>query len=400
MADSPFTRIDPARLRSGWGVKWGSLPQGTIGAWVADMDFGIAAPIRQQLVDWVEREDFGYPFWRGEDPVVTAFQDRMADRYGWRPEPGRTRVFTDLIQVLQVVIEHATAPGDGIALHVPTYPPFLASIARAGRRLVPMPMRCGQDGWGFDGAGLGDRLRAAGCRMMLVVNPHNPTGRVFRRDELRLLADVAEELDLVVLSDEIHADLTYPGQQHIPFAALGADTARRTITATSATKAFNIAALRCAVAHIGAPAVRAALDKAPLDYFGTPSTLSRVATVAAWRDADSWLDELMRTLTRNRDTVTDWIAAMLPDSRYHPAEGTYLAWFDLPGWRPSGSGPAAHLARVAEVALSEGAEFSAGTTVDTTPFVRLNFATSPDNLDVVLDRISAGLRSGLAGSVR
>jgi len=394
MSSSRFARIDPQRLRSGWGVKWGSLAPDTIGAWVADMDFGIPDPVRERIIECAEREDFGYPFWRGEDPVVSAFQDRMAKRYGWHPIPGRTRVFTDLIQVLQVVIEHATRPGDGIALHVPNYPPFLASIERSERRLVPMPMQCGEDGWSFDSEGLAARLRAAGCRLMLLVNPHNPTGRVFRRDELMLLAAVAEELDLVVLSDEIHADLTYPGNEHIPFATLGDDIALRTITATSATKAFNLAALRCAVAHIGPPAVKGALDAAPLDYFGTPSIVSRVATVAAWQDSDSWLDDLAKTLTKNRTTVSKWLSASAPASRYHTPEATYLAWFDLPGLETDGSGPAAHFERTAKVALSEGAEFSTSLDVDTSPFVRLNFATSPDNLEIILDRIAHAYRSG------
>jgi len=394
MSSSQFARIDPHRLRSGWGVKWGSLAPDTIGAWVADMDFGIPGPVRERIIECAEREDFGYPFWRGEDPVVSAFQDRMAARHGWHPIPGRTRVFTDLIQVLQVVIEHATRPGDGIALHVPNYPPFLASIERSGRRIVPMPMQCGEDGWSFDGEELVGRLRASGCRLMLLVNPHNPTGRVFRRDELMLLAAVAEELDLIVLSDEIHADLTYPGNEHIPFATLGDDIALRTITATSATKAFNLAALRCAVAHIGPPAVKGALDAAPLDYFGTPSIVSRVATVAAWQDSDSWLGDLAKTLTKNRTTVSKWFSASAPASRYYTPEATYLAWFDLPGLETDGSGPAAHLERIARVTLSEGAEFSTSLEVDTSPFVRLNFATSPDNLDTILDRIARVYRSG------
>ena len=263
MTGSPFDRIDEGRLRSGWGVKWGSLAADEIGAWVADMDFGVPPAVRRRIIECAEREDFGYPYWPGEDPVVAAFEDRMDSRYGWQPASGRTRVFSDLLQVLQIMVEHTTAVGDGVAVHVPAYPPFLASIARARRRIVPIPMRYDPHGWGFDVDGLADRLRAAGCRLLVLVNPQNPTGRVFRRDELRVLADVAEELDLVVLADEIHADLTYPGHRHIPFASLDAATADRTVTATSATKAFNIAALRCAVAHVGPRSLRASLDAAP-----------------------------------------------------------------------------------------------------------------------------------------
>lgn len=380
---TPFETVDHDRLRSGHGVKWGSLPRDVLGAWVADMDFGVPPAVRASVVELAEREDFGYPFWRGQDPVVTAFEERMVDRHGWSPIPDRTRVFTDLIQVLQVVIEHTTAPGDGIALHVPTYPPFLASIARSGRRIVPLPMRWTPSGWDFSTDALADRLQ--GCKLLVLVNPHNPTGRVFTRAELAPLADVAEELDLVVLADEIHADLAHSPHRHVPFATLAP---HRTITATSATKAFNIAGLRCAVAHIGPDATWDALSRAPLDYFGTPSTVSRVATVAAWRDSRPWLDELSEVLRHNRSTVERWAADLPWDLRHHAPEASYLSWFDF---ADTPLRDVTRLEREARVKLSEGAEFASFTDVDTSTFARLNFATSPSTLAEILDRIGGAL---------
>ncbi|GGM67616.1 aminotransferase class I/II-fold pyridoxal phosphate-dependent enzyme [Dactylosporangium sucinum] len=365
----------PSRpLGDGHGVKWGSLPAGTLGAWVADMDLGIASPIKRRLLETVQREDFGYPFWDGVDPVLREFASWTGARHGWTPDPAHSRVFTDLLQILQVVVEHTTAPGDGVAIHVPAYPPFLASIARAGRRIVPIPMVHNGQSWTFDTDALASRL--AGCRLLVLVNPHNPTGRVFDAAELEALAAAADAHDLVVLSDEIHADLTYAPHRHVPFATLAA---ARTITATSATKAFNIAGLRLAVAHVGPSAVRASLDAAPLDVFGTPSILSRVATVAAWQESSSWLDGVRSTLVTNRATVAAWAASVgVPLT---PPEATYLAWF--PSRRR-----ASELEQVARVKLSEGAEFSAGTEVDTAGFVRLNFATTPEILEDVLGRLT------------
>jgi bifunctional pyridoxal-dependent enzyme with beta-cystathionase and maltose regulon repressor activities len=384
----PATAVDVGRLRAGVGVKWGSLAPDTLGAWVADMDLGVAPAIRHALLDSVDREDFGYPHWPGGDPVPAAFEQWMAHRHGWTPSGGHTRVFTDLLQALQVVIEHTTRPGDGVAIHVPAYPPFLASILRAGRRIVPL------DGDG-DPAGilragrrivpLGGDGDLAGVRLMVLVNPQNPTGRVFGRGELEELLELAERHDLTVFADEIHADLTYEPHRHLPFAALDGRAARRTVTATSATKAFNLAGLRCAVAHVGPPALRASLDAAPLDVFGTPSTLSRLATVAAWRDGEAWLAGLRATLAANRAAVGAW-AAGLP-LRYTPPQATYLAWLGgVPGPRP-----AERLERTARVRLSEGADFSAGTGVDTGSFVRLNFATSPEVLTAILDRLGPEL---------
>ncbi|WP_246243648.1 aminotransferase class I/II-fold pyridoxal phosphate-dependent enzyme [Mycolicibacterium murale] len=365
----------PERLRDGHGAKWTAIPPTVLPAWVADMDLGIPPAVSTAMRRTIDLEDLGYPFWTGGDPVISAFTDRMISRYGWTPVPDRTRVFSDLIQILQVVIEQATKPGDAVALHVPTYPPFLAAIERAGRTLVPLQE-------------LGDGQHRP--RLLIVVNPHNPTGHVLSIQELRVLADFAVTEQIPVLSDEIHSDLIYAPHTHIPFASLGPDVAALTITATSATKAFNLAGIRCAVAHIGHEPTAQALDRAPLDYFGTPSVLSRVATVAAWRDSDAWQKELTELLHRNRERVSGW-AATHPEIEYQAPEATYLAWLDFRGTALADD-PAAHLLR-GGVQLSPGADFSQHTDVDTASFARLNFATTPDVLEQILERIDRCLRT-------
>lgn len=382
-------RADHDRLRSGSGIKWASLPGDTIGAWVADMDFGIPPAVKDAIIETTEREDFGYPFWRDGDPVVTAFAQRM-ERFGWTPSPDRARVFSDVIQVLQIVIEHVTSPGDGIALHVPNYPPFLASIAESGRRAVPIPMERLPTGWGFDADGLARRLRARDCRLLVLVNPHNPTGRMFTRPELESLAAVAEELDVPVLCDEIHADLSYPPGRHIPFATVSEDAARRTVTTTSATKAFNIAGLRCAVAHVGDKRLHETLAAAPPDYYGQPGIIGRAATVAAWTECDAWLADLMTLLSANRDVVAGWADRNLGENACTPPEATYLAWLDVARRLPHPA-PAAHIERLGKVKLVEGAEFSDTTTMDTSGFVRLNFATDTATLTEILRRMETAL---------
>ncbi|MDR7274411.1 MalY/PatB family protein [Catenuloplanes atrovinosus] len=367
--------VDQARLRAGHGVKWGSLPEGVLGAWVADMDFTPAPVILRRLA---ELTDLGYPHWPAGDPVIAAFEERMAARHGWTPAPGRTRVFTDLIQTLQVTIEHATRPGDRIAVHVPNYPPFLASITRAGRHIVPLPVPPPPD---FDAV---EHLRD--CAMLVLVNPHNPTGHVFTRAELDALADAAARLGLTVFSDEIHADVVFAPHRHIPFASLSPDAASRTVTATSATKAFNIAGVRCAVAHLGDGALRQELEALPPDYLGQPGIHGRVATVSAWREAGPWLEELMTVLTANRAMITEWAATLPWDTRYREPQATYLAWLDCTG-SPFGPDPADHLLRHAAVKLGVGAEYSPGTR----GHIRINFATSPDLLAELLSRISAAI---------
>ncbi|WP_448061778.1 MalY/PatB family protein [Cellulomonas hominis] len=386
----PELEVDEARLRAGTGVKWRAVDPDVLPAWVADMDFPVADVVRAALRTAVDTSDLGYPYRPDGDPVLAAFEQRMRTRYGWTPEPGCARTFTDLIQVLQVIIEHTTRPGDGIALHVPSYPPFLAAIERAGRRIVPLPVVDAPGGWDLDVTGTAGRLAAEGVRMLVVVNPHNPTGRVLTRADLGALADVAAELDLVVLSDEIHADLVYDGRRHVPFASLSADAASRTITATSATKAFSIAGLRCAVAHVGPAAVRERLAAAPLDYFGAPSVLGSRATVAAWQLGDAWLDAVVARLQANRDRVVAWASAT-PGVRVHSPEGTYLAWLDLSRTALPPDDPAAEILRRGRVLLNAGAEFAQHTPVATASYARLNFATGPQILERVLDRVTGAL---------
>lgn len=383
--------LDPARLRDGHGAKWTAVEPDVLPAWVADMDLGIPGPVRARLLDTIDRQDLGYPYWPGGDPVVAAFAERMHTRFGWQPREDRTRVLSDLIQALQIVIEHTTAPGDAIAVHVPAYPPFLAAIHRAGRRIAALPFERAASGWQVDLDRCREIFTATRPRLFLLVNPHNPTGRVFRDDELRGFAEIAVEHGIPVLSDEIHADLAHPPHRHVPFASLDPAVAGLVITATSATKAFNLAGTRCAVVHIGHTPTAEALDRAPLDYFGTPSVLSRIATVAAWRESEDWHRSTLRLLTGNRDRVTAWAAAR-PGVGHHPPEATYLSWLDLAG-AGLASAPAAHLLRAGRVHLSAGDDFVQHTGVDAASYVRLNFATTPPVLSEILRRIDVAMAS-------
>lgn len=380
-----FGGLEPARLRGGHGAKWTAVPDGVLPAWVADMDFGFPQAVTAELHRTIDRQDLGYPYWADEDPVIAAFTNRMQSEYGWEPQPHMTRVFSDLIQILQIVIEYTTRPGDTVALHVPNYPPFLAAIERAGRKIAPLHLLDTDEGWLLDLEQHRQVFERENPRLLIVVNPHNPTGRVLRRDELDALAELATHQGIPVLSDEIHADLCYRPHTHIPFASLSPAIADATITATSATKAFNLAGTRCAVAHIGHQPTKVALDQAPLDFFGTPSVLSRVATVAAWRDGDDWLRAANEVLEQNRRRISQW-AAGHPELRYHAPEATYLSWLDFSGSQLAFD-PAGELLRIQCVQLSPGADFAQHTAVDTRPFARLNFATTPALVDEILARI-------------
>lgn len=350
------------------GLKWAKPGPGVIPAWVADMDL----PTAPAVIDALRRRaegDLGYPSWLDAPqggPLAEAFAERMATRYGWRPAPEDVRAYTDVNQALQVLLHVWTRPGDGVAVHTPTYHPFLTTLEVMERPLRPVQFRPDGDSWRFEVPDL------SGCRVLLLVNPHNPTGRVLTRQELEELAEHAERHDLLVIADEIHADLTYAPHEHIPFATL---LPERTVTLTSATKAFNLGGIRCSVAHVGMPALRKALDAQPPFVFGSANLFGVEATVAAWRHGDAWLEETRALLDRNRKMIAARVPATV---RYRMPQATYLAWLDY--GRP---GMAEVLEREAKVLLSDGAAFGPGGE----HHVRLNFATTEEILTEILDRL-------------
>lgn len=372
-------------LRGKRGVKWSRPGPELLPAWVADMDYPIAAPIREAILAVLDRGDLGYPNWPA-NPLAELFSERMARRFGWEPDPGHVRGMNDLIQALQVVLDLATAPGQAIVVHTPNYPPFLTAIPAMGRRLLPVPLLPSAGGWTWDHERLAAELAGADAAAMLLVNPQNPTGRVFTRAELESLAELAERHDLVVISDEIHADMAHPPHQHIPFASLSEEVAARTVTLTSATKAFNIAGVRTAIAHVGADAVRERWDAQPPDLYGVPSVLGVEATLAAWRHGDAWLDGLRTQLLDRRDRLASRLRE-LPGVGMRTPEGGYLAWLDC---RAAGlAGEAADYFRErAGVELSRGSDFAP----DARGYARLNFATTAEILDAILDQMAAALR--------
>lgn len=386
-----FNSINFSALRNPRRVKWGTNSDEILCSWVADMDFGIAPAIKSAMEEMIRDEEFGYPAWE-IDPVISAFENRMKHHYNWEPIPERTKVLSDLIQVLQIVLHHSTKPGDGIAIHVPAYNNFLVNIEEMNRRIVPLQMEFGEDGWECDNTNLAARLKAEGVTMIIVINPQNPTGRVFTRKELEELADAARELDIPVLSDEIHSDLLFDEHVHLPFASLSHDAASRTITTTSATKGFNIAGTRTAVMHIGPDSLWNEISSLPVDYFGAPNTLGKVATAVAWSECDDWLVELNEQLSRNRAIIDEWVTTFDGKVKYHAPEATYLAWLDLSRTK-AGAAPEAteYILENAKVRLATGSDYTKHTDIDTHSWVRLNFATNEENLREILKRVGAVL---------
>ena len=378
--------LDPVLLRARRSEKWHTYPADVLPVWVAEMDFPIAAPIQDELRRFVDSGDVGYPIGLRDTGLLEVFAERMADRFDWRPDPAGAEILSEVVQGMYVALEAFSRPGDGVLVQTPIYPPFLGSVRDMDRRLVECRMEVDDGRLAFDL----DALEAAitpDTRVFLFCNPHNPSGRVLRRDALERIAALAIEHDLVVVSDEIHGDLIFDGDKHVPLASLGPEIARRTVTLTSASKAFNIPGLRTAIAHFGDPALQKRFNEAiPRHARGGIGLYGLYATLAAWRFSQPWLDEVVPHLAANRDVVEQALAARIPEIRVMRPEATYLAWLDCRGLE-LGAPPGAWFLRHGRVALSEGANFGPGWE----DFARINFATSGAIVTEAIERMAKAL---------
>lgn len=373
--------LDHDRIRHRPGIKWGRHGPEVLAAWVADMDIELPDVIVDAVVARIRGGGLGYDFYDEPIPVLDCLVERMRDRFDWHIDVADVIRLHDVIQGLVLAIDTLTEPGDGIVVQTPIYPPFLSSITGADRRVLANPLGHMDGGYRLDVDQLDELVASENARVLLLCNPHNPCGRAFTEPELQAMADVAARHDLIVISDEIHLDLVYSPHRHIPFARLGPDAADRTVTLTAATKSFNMAGIRMAFLHTSSPRLRERIDRVPTRLLGGIGILGQVATIAGWTEGQPWLDELVAGLDHNRHLLAELLDEHLPGARYVPPDATYLAWVDC---RDLGLGD-----NPAEVFLDHGVAVNSG--LDFGPggegFARINFATSPDMLTSVVERM-------------
>ena len=369
------------------GAKWHRHP-GELNAWVADMDFPPPPVVVDALRSLLDGGDLGYPD-HLPDPsgAAAAWVSRCARRYGWSPALEECRELNDVTQGIQIVLHHHTQRGDGVVVYQPSYPPFLRSVEESGRRVVPVIGRrnaASPTGWEFPLDEFEAAVVAERPKVFLMCHPHNPTGHVYSDDELRGIAEIAERHDLLIISDEIHADLTYAPLVHRPMASYAPE---RTVTIQAASKAFNLAGLRYAIMHIGPRPLRDAILGVPDHLYGEANLFGSVAAQVAWERGDEWLDAVVAHLDSMRALTVDLLHEHLPEVVVTPPSATYLAWLDCRAL-DLGDDPSLAFAECG-VRLSEGPTFGPEGVGRT----RLNFATSPDVLREIVSRLG-GVRRG------
>lgn len=373
--------------------KWFKYPPDVLPLTVADMDFASPEPVVRALRERVEHGVFGYGHQLEVTELSEVFADRLQKRYGWRVSPEALVLIPGVIPGFNVACRMLASAGEGIAMQTPLYPPLLRVPGNIGLRFDEVPLARDASGRYSVDHGAFEAAIRPDTRIFLLCNPHNPVGRVFTRDELAGLAEICLRHGVAIVSDEIHCDLVYSGHRHLPIASLDPEIADRTITLMAPSKTFNLAGLKSSLAIIPNRTLRERFVAARLDLLQTANILGYTAALAAYRDGQPWLDDLLRYLEANRDFLARYVAAQLPGVSMVAPEGTYLAWLDCRAANLPHNDPFAFFLERGKVAFNDGALFG----THGRGFVRLNFGSPRTQLEQGLARMREALLSPSAG---
>lgn len=381
-----FEAVSTDSLRRRGTAKWNTYGPDVIAAWVAEMDFATAPAVLDAIRDAVDREEFGY----ADADAATGLPDAVAqwsgESFGWQIDPDRVHVLPYALRGVELAIEFYSPPDSPVVVPTPAYEPFFEIPRVLGRPILEAELARRGDDYVLDLDAIGCGLNR-GARTVILCHPHNPTGRSFTRAELEDLAALVAKYGARVVSDEVHAPLTYSGI-HIPYASVSDEAAAHTLTVTSASKAWNLAGLKCAQLVTSNAADEARWTRIPARKTKGASTIGIRASVAAFRHGGPWLAHAMAYLDGNRRLVHEMLSQDSPEIGYRIPDATYFAWLDCRGLDLDVE-PAQFFLERARVALSSGALFGDRTT----GFVRFNFATSRARVTAAIDAMAAAVRS-------
>ena len=371
---------DLATLHQRRSEKWSSHESDVLASTVAEMDFSLAPDVVAALHAAVDRHDLGYTPPRGTQ-LPAAFASFAGRRLGWTVDQDQVTLVPDVMAGLIELCRVLLAPGEQVAFFTPAYPPFFAELPQARVDLVLLPLRAA-------GAVDLEALEAAlagGVRVLVLANPHNPTGHAMSRSELEQLADLTASYGCWVLADEIHAPLVLADAAHTPWLEVSDAARERGMALTSASKAFNVAGLKAAMMITASDRARQAVRRVPplTDRVGI---LGVIAAEAAFSYGDRWLDAVRAQLADNRELLGELLTTELPKITWKPPQASYLAWLDCRALALGDNPAEAFLAR-GRVALSPGLDYGR----EGAGFVRLNFGTSPEHLTEFVRRMTLAI---------
>jgi cysteine-S-conjugate beta-lyase len=384
MSDHLTTVPNLSVLQTHRSEKWRGFAKDVLPLPVAEMDFPVAEPIRAILTELVATSDLGY---LGPIPELgLGFKKFAQERWNWELDESQVRAATDVGVAVVEILRVMTQPGDSILINSPAYHNFYNWINETKLNKVDVPFeRTGDEAanpWEIDWAGI-EKAYASGIKVHLLCSPHNPLGRIYSKEELLKFVGLAQKHNVLIISNELHAPLTYKGNQYTPILSLGETARKVSIVVSAASKGWNIAGLKCAIIVTQDPVLFARLNEMPLAVHYRSSLLGAFATAVAFSDCGDWLDDVVSQLDENRYLIKNLLTAKLPSVGYHIPDNGYLAWLDLESLK-LGVDPSKVLLEKGRVAFNPGHTFGA----QCSQYIRLNFATSPVIVTEAIERIA------------
>ena len=366
-------------LRKRKSSKWRHYPNDVLPLPVAEMDFPMAPAVKASLQDMLDRSDTGY---LGEFPeLYEAFAKFSKSRWNWQPDTSQIRIATDvgvgIVEVMRTLIK----AGDKVMLNSPVYENIWKWITEVSAELVDVPLSEDELNYKLDLDAI-EREYVKGVKLHILCHPHNPVGIIYTRSELETIATLAKKYGVIILSDEIHGPLTFNKKEFFPFLSVSDDAKEVGIIITSASKSFNFAGLKCALIITESVKLKEKINTMPPAVTWRASLFGAVASTAAYRESDEWLDGVLLTLNENRNLVKKLIDTKIPAIKYRTPDFGYLAWLDVSALG-LGSDPAAQILERSKLALNAGILYGP----KHSNFVRLNFGTSEEIINQAFDRL-------------
>jgi cystathionine beta-lyase len=383
-----YDRRNTGSIKWDWdGMKVRSQREDLIPLWVADMDFMSPISVVEALTKRAEHGIFGYTFF--DESYYNAVIRWMAERHRWNIEKEWIVPTGGVVPSINFAIRTFTKEGDGVIIQQPVYSPFISAITRNNRKLVNSPLVLENGRYGIDFEDFEKKIVENQVKLFILCSPHNPVGRVWTKEELQRIGDICVKHQVIIVSDEIHHDIVYPGHWHYPIASLGDEYADICITCTSPGKTFNLAALQIANIIIKNPDMRKKFKTFMESLaLGEPSLMGNLACKTAYETGREWLDSLIVYLYENKEYVVSYIHQNIPNVRVINPEGTYLLWTDFRGTGLSDDEVYEILLKKAGVHVNKGSGFGA----EGSGFIRMNIASPRKILEEALDRIEKVFR--------
>lgn len=377
--------------RSSFSLKWNRYDQDVLPMWVADMDFVSPQPVLDALHNQIDHGIFGYPTEinkSSKEPseLIQVIINRMHSLYQWQIQPEEILLIPGVVPGFNLACHALVGSQEEVLIQTPVYTPILNAADHTHIQKREMELKHLPDGsYAFDEQEFENAITSK-TRLFILCNPHNPVGKVFSRSELELMAETCLRHDITICSDEIHSDLVFSGNQHIPIASLDPEVAMKTITLIAPSKTYNIAGLQCSIAIIQNQDLKKKFLDSRQGLLPWVNLMGLVAARAAYMFGDNWLKQLMQYLEANRDFLVNFVNSELPGVKVWSPQGTYLAWLDC---READlhTSPYKFFLEQARVACNDGATFGqAGN-----GFVRFNFGCPRSTMEEALSRMRNAL---------